>query len=161
MPDAQEFSLPNVGPGPDPFTLDALPEDVAFVVLLFQRDYYCTNCRNQVRAVADRIDDFRARYATPVSVLPEPVEGAEDWQERYDLPYPLLADPDAAGYDTVEFDAEADDGIAATLAAADPEELTSTVVCYQTGGYGIEPITYVLGPDADAVATAVGELLRD
>lgn len=102
MPDAQEFSLPNVGPGPDPFTLDALPEDVAFVVLLFQRDYYCTNCRNQVRAVADRIDDFRARDATPVSVLPELVEGAEDWQERYDLPYPLLADPDAAVSDAYD-----------------------------------------------------------
>ena len=79
---------------------------------------------------------------------------------RYDTD--LVADLDAAGYDTVEFDPEADgDGIAVALAAAGPEELTSTVVCYQTGGYGIEPITYVLGPDADAVATAVGELLRD
>jgi peroxiredoxin Q/BCP len=95
MPDATEFSLPNVGPGPDPFTLDALPTDVAFVVLLFQRDFYCTNCRSQVQTVADRIDDFRAREAMPVSVLPEPVEQAASWQERYDLPYPLLADPDA------------------------------------------------------------------
>jgi peroxiredoxin Q/BCP len=95
MPDAQEFSLPNVGPGPDPFTVDALPDDVAFVVLLFQRDYYCTNCRSQVQAVAERIDDFRVRDATPVSVLPEPVDRAAEWQDRYDLPYPLLADPDA------------------------------------------------------------------
>ena len=46
MPDARECSLPNVGPGPDPFTLDALPEDIVVVVLLFQRDHYCTNCRN-------------------------------------------------------------------------------------------------------------------
>ena len=95
MPDVHEFSLPNVGPGPDPLTLDALPEDVAFVVLLFQRDYYCTNCRSQVQAVADRIDDFRARDAMPISVLPESVERAESWQERYELPYPLLADADA------------------------------------------------------------------
>jgi peroxiredoxin Q/BCP len=94
MPDAAEFSLPNVGPGPDPFALDSLPEDVAFVVLFFQRDYYCTNCRSQVQTVADRIDDFRERDATPVSILPEPVERAASWQERYDLPYPLLADPD-------------------------------------------------------------------
>jgi peroxiredoxin Q/BCP len=95
MPDAHAISLPNVGPGPDPFALDSLPADVSFVVLLFQRDYYCTNCRSQVQAVADRIDDFRDRDAMPVSVLPEPVERAEAWQERYDLPYPLLADPDA------------------------------------------------------------------
>lgn len=79
---------------------------------------------------------------------------------RYDAD--LVADLDAAGYDTVAFDPEADDdGIAAAIAAAGPEGLTPTVVCYQTGGYGIEPITYVLGPDADAVATAVGGLLRD
>ncbi|WP_049935106.1 peroxiredoxin family protein [Haloplanus natans] len=95
MHEVREFSLPNVGPGPDPFTLDALDADVAFVVLLFQRDYYCTNCRSQVQAVADRIDDFRARDATPVSILPESVERADAWQERYELPYPLLADPDA------------------------------------------------------------------
>jgi len=93
---APDLSLPNAGPGPDPFTLDALPPDVSFVVLLFQRDYYCTNCRKQVRTVADRIEGFRARDATVVSVLPEPVARAEDWQERYDLPYPLLADPEAA-----------------------------------------------------------------
>ncbi|WP_245944418.1 redoxin domain-containing protein [Haloplanus salinus] len=55
-----------------------------------------------MRTVADRIDDFRARDATPVSVLPEPVEGAEDWQERYDLPYPLLADSDAAVSDAYD-----------------------------------------------------------
>lgn len=94
--DAPDLSLPNVGPGPDPFTFDALPSDVSFVVLLFQRDFYCTNCRSQVQAVADRIDEFRQRDAEVVSILPEPVERAESWQERYDLPYPLLADPDAA-----------------------------------------------------------------
>lgn len=93
---APEFSLPNVGPGPDPFSPSALPDDVAFVVLLFQRDHYCTTCRSQVRAVADRIDEFRARDAEVASVVPEPVERVETWQSRYDLPYPLLADPDAS-----------------------------------------------------------------
>lgn len=93
---ARDFSLPNVGPGPDPFSLAALPADVEFVVLLLQRDHYCTNCRSQVQDVADRIDEFRERDAAVVSILPEPVERVEEWQERYDLPYPLLADPDAA-----------------------------------------------------------------
>ncbi|MFB6282246.1 MAG: peroxiredoxin family protein [Haloferacaceae archaeon] len=96
MSRAPEFSLPNVGPGPDPFSPDALPDDVAFVVLFFQRDHYCTNCRSQVQDLAGRIDEFRERDAAVVSVLPEPVERAEAWQEQYDLPYPLLADPDAA-----------------------------------------------------------------
>jgi peroxiredoxin Q/BCP len=92
---APEFSLANAGAGPDPFSLSALSEDVAFVVLFFQRDHYCTNCRQQVRDVAERYDEFRGRNAEVVSIVPEPLARVEEWQESYDLPYPLLADPDA------------------------------------------------------------------
>jgi len=88
-----QFSLPNVGPGPDPLSLSDLEAD--FAVLFLQRDHYCTNCRKQVQSLADRYASFRDRDAEVVSVLPEPREQAADWQDRYDLPYPLLADPDA------------------------------------------------------------------
>lgn len=88
------FELPNVGPGPDPFRLADVTSD--FLVLFFQRDYYCTNCRSQVQTLADRYEEFRARDAEVASVLPESVEQTREWQAQYDLPYPLLADPDAA-----------------------------------------------------------------
>ena len=88
-----QFSLPNVGPGPDPLSLSDLEAD--FAVLFLQRDHYCTNCRKQVQSLADRHEAFRDRGAEVVSVLPEPREQAADWLDRYDLPYPLLADPDA------------------------------------------------------------------
>jgi peroxiredoxin Q/BCP len=91
---APEFTLPNAGPGPDPYTLGET--DAAFVVLFFQRDDYCTNCREQVRTLADNVEAFRERGAEIVSILPEPLATAAEWQERYDLPYPLLADPDAS-----------------------------------------------------------------
>ena len=52
--EATDFSLPNVGPGPDPLSLSALSADNEFALLLFQRDHYCTNCRTQVRTVAER-----------------------------------------------------------------------------------------------------------
>lgn len=90
---APEFELPNVGPGPDPCSLADLARDHDFVVLFFQRDYHCTNCRKQVSQVKDRYSSYRARGATPVSILPEPRERAQEWQDRYELPYPLLADP--------------------------------------------------------------------
>ncbi len=91
-----DFSLPNAGAGPDPFSLSALSKDVAFVVLFFQRDHYCTNCRSQVQELADRIEEFRDRNAEVASIVPEPLERVAEWQSAYDLPYPLLADPDAA-----------------------------------------------------------------
>jgi len=89
-----EFELPNVGPGADPFSPAAADAD--FVVVVLQRDYYCGGCRQQVRALAQRYDAFRERGAEVVSVLPEPRERAAEWQARYDLPFPLVADADAA-----------------------------------------------------------------
>ncbi|MFB6130332.1 MAG: thiamine-phosphate synthase family protein [Salinigranum sp.] len=75
----------------------------------------------------------------------------------------LRYDPDlverleAMGYETVEFDAEApEDPIVAALEGRDVGE---TFVVYQTGGFGIEPVTYVLAPDAPSAAAVVCELL--
>ncbi|MXV61914.1 redoxin domain-containing protein [Natronorubrum sp. JWXQ-INN-674] len=96
MSRVSDFSLTNVAAGPDPFTLSELDDDVAFVVLFFQRDHYCTNCRSQVQDLADRIEAFHERDAEVVSIVPEPGDRVEEWQSRYELPYPLLADPDAS-----------------------------------------------------------------
>lgn len=93
---APDFQLQNVGSGPDPFSIDALPEDVTFVVLFFQRDHYCTNCRKQVRTVQSRLDEFHERDAEVVSIVPEPADRVREWQPEYGLSYPVLADPDAA-----------------------------------------------------------------
>ena len=90
-----EFSLTNVAAGPDPFSLSALDDDIEFAVLFFQRDHYCTNCRKQVQQLADHVDAFRERNAEVVSIVPEPIERVESWQSSYELPYPLLADPEA------------------------------------------------------------------
>lgn len=87
------FELPNVGAGPDPLSLSALAAENDFVLLLFQRDYHCGNCRKQVQVFGDWHDEFRDRDTEVVSIVPEPRERVRSWQEEYDLPYPLLADP--------------------------------------------------------------------
>jgi peroxiredoxin Q/BCP len=94
-PDRLDFELPNVGPGPDPLSLSALAAGNEFVLVLLQRDHYCTNCRKQVQAFAERYDEFEERGVEVVSVVPEPREKVAEWQDSYDLPFPLLADPDA------------------------------------------------------------------
>ena len=88
-------ALPNVGPGPDPCSLTALAADHDALVVLLQRDHHCTNCRRQVQQVADRYDEFVERDAGAVSVVPEPRATVAEWQSSYDLPFPLLADPEA------------------------------------------------------------------
>ncbi|MES3517902.1 MAG: redoxin domain-containing protein, partial [Natronomonas sp.] len=61
-----------------------------------------TNCRGQVQELADRIEAFRERNAEVVSIVPEPRERVQEWQDSYDLPYPLLADPDATAGDAYD-----------------------------------------------------------
>ena len=86
------FVLPNVGPGPDPLSFWEL--DANFAVLLLHRDFYCSECRQQVRRVKKRYGEFERRDAEVVSVLPDDRETATEWQKQYHLPFPVLADPD-------------------------------------------------------------------
>lgn len=89
-------SFENAGAGEETLSLTGLAarEDVDAIVLLLQRDYHCLLCRQQVQDVAARHDEFVAENATVVSVVPEPVDRVRNWQDAYDLPYPLLADPE-------------------------------------------------------------------
>lgn len=94
MTPTPSFELPNVGPGPDRLSLSTLAGSHEFVLLLLQRDYRCGNCRKQVQVFGDWYDEFRDRHTEVVSVVPEPRERVQSWQAEYDLPYPLLADPE-------------------------------------------------------------------
>lgn len=70
-------------------------EEYDFVLLMFQRDYYCTNCRRQVQEVEDRYEDFMDIGCEVVSILPENLTRAEDWRDEYELEFPIVADEDA------------------------------------------------------------------
>jgi predicted fused transcriptional regulator/phosphomethylpyrimidine kinase/predicted transcriptional regulator len=63
---------------------------------------------------------------------------------------------EAAGHTAVEFDAEAtlEPAIADALAAEPDAD-----VVYQTGGMGVEPVVYLLGPDAVTVAEWTRDIL--
>ncbi|WP_255152729.1 redoxin domain-containing protein [Halorarius halobius] len=89
------FELENAGAGTSSFRLEDAPSDpnIEAVVLLLQRDYHCRQCRQQVQDITARYDEFEAENALVVSVLPEPLDRARTWQESYNLPLPLLADP--------------------------------------------------------------------
>ena len=62
---------------------------------------------------------------------------------------------EAAGHTAVEFDAEAalEPAIADALAEGEAD------VVYQTGGMGVEPVVYLLGPDAVTVAEWTRDIL--
>ena len=87
------FELPNVGVGPDPLSLAQITETADFAVLLLLRDYHCPKCKAQVQSVAEQARSFAELNAAVVPILPDEREKAADWQDSFDLPFRLLADP--------------------------------------------------------------------
>jgi len=74
---------------------------------------------------------------------------------RYDPSF--VAALESAGVDAVEFDPEADRGdpTDAVRAALADRPLGDRLALYQTGAVGVEPILYVLGPDAPTAVRTV------
>jgi peroxiredoxin Q/BCP len=93
MEELPDFELRNAGVGPDPLTFSNIVELSDFAIMLFLRDYHCPKCRAQVNRVAEKAELVEGRGASVVPVLPDSYEKAETWQKKYDLPFPLLADP--------------------------------------------------------------------
>ncbi|MDF9745279.1 thiamine-phosphate synthase family protein [Natrinema salsiterrestre] len=68
----------------------------------------------------------------------------------------LIDDLTERGHVAAEFDESGD--VASSVGAAIEDEPAATVL-YQTGGMGIEPLIYVLGPDAESVADAIRSII--
>jgi predicted fused transcriptional regulator/phosphomethylpyrimidine kinase/predicted transcriptional regulator len=122
-----------------------------------------------VAGVPGRIVDVKGRPTIPADpefgvsehvarVLLAAREGGADVRGCLALAYdPDLVDRlETAGLAAIEF--EAGDGIDAEVGAAAAESPEARVL-FQTGSFGIEPVAYLLGPDAETVAGLAREHL--
>ncbi|WP_324755841.1 redoxin domain-containing protein [Haloarcula sp. GH36] len=89
-----EFELHNIGAGSETLASEDLATDHDYVLAVLLRNHYCPLCRELVRNLADRYDEFATRSVAVVPVLPDIRERALLWHRRYDLPFPMLADPE-------------------------------------------------------------------
>jgi len=125
---------------------------------------------DDVAGVPGRIFDVKGRATIPsdpefgvsehvasllLAARPNGVDARAALNVRYDPT--LVSALEDAGHGTAEFDAEYDDLDAAVGAAL--RENPGATVLYHTGGYGVEPIVYLLGDDAEAVAETARDLL--
>ncbi|QUO47462.1 thiamine-phosphate synthase family protein [Halorubrum ruber] len=130
---------------------------------------------DDVAAVPGRLVDVKGRAMVPgepefgvsehvATVLLAAREAGADVRGAVNLRYdPETVEALAADRPTVEFDAERPtrEAVADAVAAADlpADAETETLVLYQTGAVGVEPIVYVLAPTAAEAARVVRELL--
>ncbi|WEL18023.1 XRE family transcriptional regulator, thiamine biosynthesis regulator [Halorhabdus sp. SVX81] len=124
---------------------------------------------DDVVAVPGRILDVKGRAAVPgdpefgvseyvASVLLAARRHGSDARATLNVAYEpgVVTALEARGYTAVEFDAEAE-----LDAAFDAVDVAGADVLYQTGGFGIEPIVYVLGADAPTVVSSVREIVDE
>ena len=125
---------------------------------------------DDVAGVPGRLVDVKGRAMIPgepefavsehvATVLLAAREGGSTARAAVNLRYsPKLVETLAASHPTVEFDAEAETSEAVRAAVTDVEP-GETLVVYQTGAVGVEPIVYVLAPTAPEAAAIVRGLL--
>ncbi|TSD15937.1 DNA-binding protein [Haloglomus irregulare] len=135
-----------------------------------------------VAAVPGRILDVKGRAAVPAdpefgvsvyvaSVLLAARRAGHEARAACNVRYtPAIVEALAGlGRDPVEFDAVGEAAGAGGAGQGDADDIDTAVadalagapdadVLYQTGGFGVEPIVYVLGPDAATVAGRVRDL---
>jgi predicted fused transcriptional regulator/phosphomethylpyrimidine kinase/predicted transcriptional regulator len=124
---------------------------------------------DDVAAVPGRILDIKGRATIPADpefgvseyaagVLLAARAAGSDARAALNVRYDpdIVATLAAAGYETAEFESESDLEAAIAAALADSPAVD---VLYQTGGFGVEPIVYLLGADAPSVAAMVRELV--
>ncbi|WP_126663402.1 thiamine-phosphate synthase family protein [Haloterrigena salifodinae] len=124
---------------------------------------------DDVAGVPGRIFDVKGQATVPsdpefgvsehvASVLLAAREHGADASSAINIRYEpdLLSELTEQGHVTAEFDESSD--VASSVGAAIEDEPEATVL-YQTGGMGIEPLIYVLGPDAESVADTVRSLI--
>ena len=125
---------------------------------------------DDVAAVPGRLVDVKGRAMVPgepefgvsehvATLLLAAREAGSEARGAVNLRYdPELVETLEANHPTVEFDAERPtrEAVADALAGTDPGD---TLVLYQTGAVGVEPIVYVLAPDAPSAARIVRDVL--
>ncbi len=125
---------------------------------------------DDVAAVPGRILDIKGRATVPgepefgvsehvASLLLAARSAGSDARAALNIRYDegIIESLERSGYETVEFDAETDlEDAIETAIEAEP----NADVLYQTGGFGVEPVCYVLGSDAAAVVETIRTVRR-
>jgi peroxiredoxin Q/BCP len=140
--------------GGEPLSSVDLTEKHDAVLVVLLRSHYCPLCRDIVQSLADEYHSFASRSTAVVPVLPDQVERGAVWQRRYELPFPIISDPDESA---------AEDEEPAYDAFAPYQRLIRELpgaVLFRAGEDGLELVT-AFGGDGGRDFPSVEELLAE
>ncbi len=83
--------------GGAPVTFHELLQEAPLLVV-FYRGGWCAYCNVQVRQMTVAADEFAGRGVTPVLISVDRPEAASLAQKSYEIPFPVISDPDLAAH---------------------------------------------------------------
>lgn len=91
---------------PDPVVADAAGRPAKLLaeagprgaLLVFYRGGWCPFCNAQVHALTRAFDEFRRRGVTPIVISVDQADEAARTKASYEVPFPVLSDPDLAAH---------------------------------------------------------------
>lgn len=87
-------------------------------LLVFYRGGWCPYCNFQIRQLTEAYPELRRRGVTPVAISVDRVQEAARTQATYEIPFPVLSDPDLAAHRAYRVLHQADAAEVARLGAA-------------------------------------------
>lgn len=64
------------------------------LLIIFYRGGWCPYCNLQIRQLTESYSEFKQRKVLPVLISADEIDGAALAQSRYEIPFPVLSDPD-------------------------------------------------------------------
>lgn len=78
-------------------------------MLVFYRGGWCPFCNYQIRQLTEAYPQYRERGVTPVAISVDRPEEAAKTRATYEIPFPVLSDPDLAAHRAYRVMHEVDD----------------------------------------------------
>jgi len=79
------------------------------LLVIFYRGGWCPFCNYQVRQITQAYAQFQQRHVMPVLISVDQAEAAALVQQSYDIPFPVLSDPELAAHEAFNAVIELDD----------------------------------------------------
>ncbi|MFV8783543.1 peroxiredoxin family protein [Microbulbifer sp. SA54] len=96
----------------EPVSLQDLLENNAPVLVVFYRGGWCPFCNVQIRQLTEAWSEFEKRGVTPVLISADKPDAGAMAKATYEIPFPVLSDPDLKAHEAFDVVVEIDDATA-------------------------------------------------
>ncbi len=94
-----------------PASMEGLLKANSTLLVIFYRGGWCPYCNRQIRELTEAWPEFEQRKITPVLISVDKTDGASLAQRTYEIPFPVLSDPELKAHRAFDVTFDVDDAM--------------------------------------------------